>query len=110
MAERKIVWTKTAAIQRRSILEYWTEQNGSISYSKKLIELIRNRTHDLLEFPKLGKKADFPNTRVISLGHFSIFYKVEKTEIVITSFWDNRQDPKELLQLLENQKTVHNKK
>ena|SRR5690606_10980825 len=102
MAKRQIVWTKTAAAQRRHILEYWIEHNQSKTYSEKLIELFRERTHQLIEHPKLGKKVDFPETRVISLGHFSIFYKVTKDKIIITSLWDNRQDPAKLLKLLKN--------
>lgn len=82
MAKRKIARTQTAADQRRHILKYWVEHNQSNAYSLKLIEIIRERTRDLLDNPKLGKKADFPNTRVISLGHFSIFYKVTKDRIV----------------------------
>ena len=38
MAKRKIVWTETAAKQRREILKYWTEWNESTIYAKKLIE------------------------------------------------------------------------
>ena len=102
MAKRQIVWTLTAANQRRHILEYWIEHNQSTAYSEKLIEIFRERAQQLIENPKLGKKADFPKTRVISLGHFSIFYKVTKDRIIITSLWDNRQDPKKLLKLLEN--------
>jgi len=102
MAKIQIVWTKTAVAQRRQILEYWIEHNQSIAYSEKLIELFRERTHQLIEQPKLGMKADFPETRVISQGHFSIFYKVTKDRIIITSLWDNRQDPTKLLKLMKN--------
>lgn len=102
MAKRQVVWTKTAATQRRHILEYWIEHNQSTTYSEKLIELFRERTHQLIEHPKIGKKADFPKTRVVSLGHFSLFYKVTENKIFITSLWDNRQDPNKLLNLLKN--------
>jgi len=37
------------------------------------------------------------------MGHFSLFYKITDTEIIITAFWDNRQDPAKLLQLLKEQ-------
>lgn len=39
MAKRKIVWTETAAKQRREILRYWTERNQSTAYAEKLIEI-----------------------------------------------------------------------
>lgn len=101
MAERQIVWTRTAVNQRKHILEYWIIKNQSTTYSEKLVELFRERTRQLIKHPKLGKKADFPETRVISLGHFSIFYKATKDRIIITSVWDNRQNPADLLKLLK---------
>ena len=39
MAKRKIVWTVTAAKQRREVLKYWTERNKSTAYAEKLIEI-----------------------------------------------------------------------
>ena len=50
--------------------------------------------------PKLFKKADFPDTHVSAFGHFSIFYKFTKEHLIITAFWDNRQVPKKLLDIL----------
>jgi hypothetical protein len=38
---------------------------------------------------------------VAAMGHFSLFYKIKADTIIITAFWDNRQDPKELLKLLK---------
>ena len=38
------------------------------------------------------------------MGNFSIYYKVNKMEIIITAFWDNRQNPKKLLEILEKKK------
>jgi hypothetical protein len=51
--------------------------------------------------PYFGKKTDFPDTRSISLGHYSIFYKNKEDKIIITGFWDNRQDQRKLLQFLK---------
>jgi hypothetical protein len=48
------------------------------------------------------RSTDFKDVKVASLGNFSIYYKVLEREIVITAFWDNRQDPETLLSLLEN--------
>jgi hypothetical protein len=47
------------------------------------------------------KAADFLNLRVATMGHFSLFYKITGNAIIITAFWDNRQDHKQLLKLLE---------
>ncbi len=101
MAKRNVVWTRTADIQLVGVLEYWVERNKSNTYSKKLLKLVTQRTLQIAKYPFLYKKADFKDTRISSLGNFSIYYKIFESEIVITAFWDNRQDPKKLLQILK---------
>lgn len=101
MVKRTIVWTQTAALQRRSVLKYWTIRNGSTAYAEKLISIIKDHLKVILEHPEAFKKANFPDTRESAMGHFSIFYKITSHEIIITAFWDNRQDPKELYNLLK---------
>ena len=102
MAKRDIVWTKTASKQRRLILSFWNKKNQSITYSLKLITQVNARLQVLSDYPQSGKKANFPNTRVAALEHFSIFYQFDKTQIIITSFWDNRQNPTNLFKLLSD--------
>jgi hypothetical protein len=51
--------------------------------------------------PDLGKTTNFQKTRIISLGHYGILYQKQKNKIIITGFWDNRQDPKKLLEFLK---------
>ncbi|HKL40579.1 MAG TPA: type II toxin-antitoxin system RelE/ParE family toxin [Cryomorphaceae bacterium] len=102
MAKRAVVWTRTADIQFVGILQFWVEKNKSNSYSKKLMGLVSDRTEQIAKNPFLYKSADFKDTRVASLGHFSIYYRVFDNRIIVTAFWDNRQDPKKLLNLLKN--------
>ncbi len=97
MAKRNVVWTKTADIQFVGVLEYWVKRN-----SKKLLKLVTERTSQIARQPFLYKKTDFKNIRVASLGNFSIYYKVYEEEIIITAFWDNRQDAKKILEILKN--------
>ena len=66
--------------------------------------MVAERTKQFAETPFTYKSADFKDTRVASLGNFSIFYKVTEQEILITAFWDNLQDPMKLLQTLEDKK------
>ena len=101
MAKRTIVWTETAAKQRRKILKYWVKRNGTTTYAEKLIKLISEQIKVISSNPKLFKETDFPNTRVSVLGHFSIFYTYNQNTLIITAFWDNRQDPKKLLEALK---------
>lgn len=100
MAKKEIVWTETAAKQRREILRYWTERNGSSVFAEKLIKLISDRIGIIEKEPGAFKKTEFPETRESAMGHFSIYYQVSDTRMIIMAFWDNRQDPKKLLKLL----------
>lgn len=100
MAQKEVVWTETAAIQRRRILKYWLQRNQSNAYPLKLLRLSNKKVNQIAVNPYLYKEADFPGTRVATMGHYSIFYKSSDTHIYITAFWDNRQDPKELMHLL----------
>lgn len=95
-----ILWTQTAIKQRDHIFSYWNNRNKSNSYSKKLNLAVRERVELLKSQPDIGKKTNFGKTRAIIMGHYSILYKIDKPRIIITGFWDNRQDPKKLLRLL----------
>jgi len=85
-------------------LEYWVKRNKSNIYSQKLVKLVSKRTKQISEKPFIYKSADFKDLRVASLGNFSIYYKATVDEIIISAFWDNRQDPKDLLKILQNKK------
>ncbi len=100
MAELTIFWTNTALKQRNYTFEYWNDRNRSTTYSKKLNSSIKERTNILKTNPELGKKTGFNDTRVISLGHYSILYRKVDLKIIISGFWDNRQNPEKLLKFL----------
>ena len=102
MAKRTVIWTRTADIQFVGILQFWVEKNKSNSYSKRLLGLVSDRTEQIAKNPFSYKSADFKDTRVASLGHFSIYYKVFDDRIIVTAFWDSRQNPKKLLKILKN--------
>ena len=100
MVERTVVWTETAARQRREILKYWTERNGSADFARKLIKLISDRINIIKRNPESFKSTNYPGTRESAMGHFSIYYKLTSDHLIITAFWDNRQDPKKLLEII----------
>lgn len=104
MAKRIVNWTRTADLQFVGVLEYWVKRNKSNTYSKKLVKLVSERTKQIAENPLIYKATDFKDVRVASLGNFSIFYKVSEEDITITAFWDNRQDPEKLLNILKKRK------
>ena len=100
MAKKSIVWTETAAKQRREILRYWTLRNGSTLYAEKLIKLISKQINIIEKHPESFKETEFPNTRESALGHFSIYYSITDDKLIIMAFGDNRQSPKKLLDRL----------
>lgn len=102
MAKRGIVWTETAAKQRREILKYWTVRNGSAAYAEKLIKLTAARIKVILNHPESYKTTEYPETRISAMGHFSILYKITPNQLIITAFWDNRQDPEKLLEIIKS--------
>lgn len=79
------------------------KRNKSTQYSEKLIDLINEQIKTILKYPEIYKKADFPKTRVSAMGHYSIFYQMTDEKIIVTAFWDNRQNPKILFKLLNEQ-------
>lgn len=101
MAERTVVWTETAARQRREILRYWTDRNKSTTYAEKLIKLSVARIKVILKHPESFPQTIYPETRVSAMGHFSILYKLTDEHLIVTAFWDNRQDPKKLLKIIK---------
>ena len=102
MAKRNVVWTRTADLQLVGILDYWNKRNKSNSYSKKLVNLVSERTRQIAEQPFIYKSTDFKEVRVASMGNFSIYYKATEDQIIVFAFWDNRQDPKYLLIVLQD--------
>ena len=105
MAKRTVVWSATAVKQRREILKYWTKRNGSTEYAEKLIKLTARQIKIILRHPESFKSAGYSDTRVSAMGYFSIYYKTLEDQLIITAFWDNRQDPKKILELLTNKNT-----
>jgi plasmid stabilization system protein ParE len=98
---RKIVWTETAAKQRREIFSYWTKRNKSPAYAQKLVKLIAKRLKVILKHPESYKTTIYPETRISAMGHCSILYKLTSDKLIVTAFWDNRQDPEKLLEIIK---------
>ena len=102
MAKRIVIWTKTADLQYVGILEYWVKRNKSNTYSKKLVKLVSERTKQIAQKPFIYKPTDYEDIRAASLGNYNIYYKVLKEQIIISAFWDNRQDPEKLIKILQS--------
>jgi hypothetical protein len=56
MAERNVVWTKTADLQLVGVLEYWVKRNKSNIYAKNLMKLVSERTKQIADNPFIYNK------------------------------------------------------
>ena len=101
MARLEVSWTKNALRQRNHVLEYWNIRNRSKTYSRKLNLKIKERLEIIKENPEIGKKTNHTNIRAISLAHYAILYRIAAQKLIIIAFWDNRQDPAKLLDILK---------
>ncbi|MEN9441931.1 MAG: hypothetical protein RLZ33_2008 [Bacteroidota bacterium] len=100
MAKRKIVWTETAAKQRREILSYWLKKTQSTTFPKKLIEITAEHLKVIVKNPEAFKETEIKGVRESAMGHFSLYYKITPEQIIVMAFWDNRQNPKKLLKIV----------
>ena len=100
MASSKVVWSNTAIKQRRAIFEYWNKNNGSTKYSNRIRLLVNKRIDLIKSQPHLFLKTDLQDTHVTVIENFKLFYRIYPDLIMVTAFWDSRQDPEKLLELL----------
>lgn len=88
---KRVVWTKTTRDARREILEYWITHNRSKTYSGKLSNLFKKKIELLKSQSYIGKPTDFDEVRSTLVNHFTIFYKITTSHIIVVGIWDNRE-------------------
>jgi plasmid stabilization system protein ParE len=76
-------------------------RNKSTLYAERLLRLIKSRIKTIVNNPNTGKPTSYLNTREAAMGNFSIYYKTTSQHIIITAFWDNRQDPEKIINLIK---------
>lgn len=64
--------------------------------TQKLYDTISERIELLSYYPEIGKTTNFRKILQISLGHYSILYRITDESILIYAIRDNRDDPKKL--------------
>ena len=90
----KIHWTDEAKLTFDNIVNYlereWSEKEVRkfIAKSNNVLELISKN-------PQMFKTTKKKNVhRGFVVPQVSLIYRIQKTEIELLSFWDNRQNPK----------------
>lgn len=94
MVKRKIIWTKSAIVERKKILMYWNNRNLSTTYSKKLNKLFSENVKLLSTYPEIGRVTNNGKTHIKIVRDYLIFYEFNQYEIIIQSIWDTRRDEK----------------
>jgi len=93
---RRIVWLKSAEKERKDILEFWIKKTYSNTYSKKLNSLFKKSIKLISERPFIGIKTSDPIVRIKVVKDYLVFYEISKSEIIILTIWDSRQNPVDL--------------
>ena len=101
MDELKIIWTKIAISQRNEVFAYWNKRNNNSDFSKKINLLIYEKIDLLKNFPLTGVEIQNEDARILHFHNYSLVYKISQSEIYILAFWDNRQNPSKLLEILK---------
>ncbi|MBL0191350.1 MAG: type II toxin-antitoxin system RelE/ParE family toxin [Saprospiraceae bacterium] len=101
MAGLKVIWAETAVRQRRGIFEYWNKRNQSTRYSERIRVLVSKRIELIKKNPTSFLSSEYNDTDVAVIEHFCLYFKVVREGILVTAFWDSRQDPDKLLEILK---------
>ena len=94
MVKRKIIWTITANLERKEILEYWILRNKSKRFSVRLNYLILQTLEVLRENPTIGRLTNVNNVRVKLIREYLLLYEFTDAELIILSIWDARRNIK----------------
>ncbi len=94
MAEKPIIWSERAISELQQILEFYPERNGNTDYSFKILDKTENLLETLKKNESIGRLTNNKKTKVVVMDSYLIFYEVQKQQIEVFSFWDNRQNPK----------------
>ena len=93
MAFKEIIWSKLAETELLNVLDFYIQNNGSPTYSVKLLHEVEELMDLIRRNEFIGRLTANKFTRVIPIKHYAVFYEVNHNSIVIVSFWDNRQNP-----------------
>ncbi len=101
----KITWTATARNDYFQVIEYLHESWG-IKAARKFASIVDKKLRLISAMPKMYPKTEARENlrRCFVVKEVSMYYlEVElDEEIIIIRFYDNRQDPKKLIDSLNN--------
>jgi toxin ParE1/3/4 len=88
----KLSYTKRAKIDVDIAMGWYESQRSGLGF--EFLECIEGTINSILENPKLySVKHKRLRSAVIRRFPFSVFYTIERSEVVVHAVFDNRQDP-----------------
>lgn len=87
---KRVIWTAKAKVSRKTILTFLNKE-----YAKKISAEINSIVDCISNFESIGKESDYKTIRVFVFKNYSIYYKIEKSQILIIGILDNRRNPDE---------------
>ncbi len=94
---KRVVWSKRAASEKRTILTFWFKKNGNKTYSGKLNIKFRETLRIISDYNYLGKSTEYKDIRVTIVESYLIFYRSLETQIEIVTIFDSRRNPDNLI-------------
>jgi toxin YoeB len=91
MAQKEIIWSNLAKLQFSNVLEFYVFRNGNANYSLKLVDEVEDLLETLSKSELIGRLTSNKITRVVVMKVYLIYYEINRNQIEIISFWDNRQ-------------------
>ena len=91
-----MIWSARAQAEVAAIFDFYDLRNGNSDYSNQLMHDFQERMNHVVTNPYLGEKVRQRGFRYVIVKPFQLFYYVTKTEIVVSTVWDSRRDPKTL--------------
>jgi len=93
----KIVWTKEALEETKTIYEYY-KSNISVYVAKRIKEKILSSTKNLHKYPNQGQIEELLNHkddifRYLIVDNYKIIYKISEKIIYIIKIFDCRRNP-----------------
>ena len=88
---RRAIWKSKATKQWKSNLQFYSERNGSDTYSKKLDGQMQHVIESLCRQPGMGEKTKRKGIRRLVVGNYALFYRFNSEELIVEAIIDGRR-------------------
>lgn len=90
--DKEIIWSHSAQLQWKRILQFWKDHNSSTAYCLTLNGLLTQSIDLISQFPNIGRRTNVAGVRIKLFRDYYIIYEVQRGQIHILGIWDSRQD------------------